>query len=380
MQDLVCISHLRWNFVWQRPQHILSRLSKHYRVTFVEEPISSPTIERPVLNSYVWLGKDGQQEQRVTVLQLMQPGESGQWIGHGDPHTTDTYQKMLKAHLQRQGISNPIVWLYTPMALEFIQTLQPSLIIYDVMDQLSAFKGAPANLTQWDAVVLQQADIVFTGGISLYRDKAPSNQNTYLFPSGVDIDHFARPSVTEKPKDIQGLQGPILGYFGVIDERVDMPLLSSLAQKHPEWNIVMIGPVVKIGHDELAQAPNIHYLGMKSYTELPVYLSFFDVALVPFALNQATRYLSPTKVLEYMAAHKPIVSTPIHDVVELYGSVVAVGHCAEDFIEHAERALSMPYPSGRWTKEMTLLNNGTWDAIVKEMAQIIAYETQIATA
>lgn len=368
MQDLVCISHLRWDFVWQRPQHLLARLAHTRRVFFVEEPIAVPAQESLRLDSYDWTGPQGEQ---VTVLRLMQPVAQTRWIGHGDELTQQSYARLLKKRLADLGVDHPLLWLYTPMADGFIDALAPSGVIYDVMDQLSAFKGAPAAIAQRDRALLRRADVVLTGGISLYRDKQPYNANTHLFPSGVDVEHFAAAHGVSQPEDLRDIPRPILGYYGVVDERMDLELIAKLAERHPAWSIVLIGPVVKIDPADLPQAPNLYYPGMRSYDELPAYLAHFDVALVPFAMSDATRYLSPTKTLEYMAAHKPIVSTPIPDVVELYGEVVRIGHTHDEFIAHAAAALHTDDAAHRLPHETRLLRQNTWEAIAEKIAAIL---------
>ncbi len=367
MSDLICISHLRWDFVWQRPQHLLSRLAKTHRVLFVEEPIASTHDAEPHLQVI--------HEPAVTVIRLIQPVAEPRWIGHGDPLTQTTYTRLLNAYLADEQFSDDaIVWLYTPMAADFAAAIPHGVLAFDVMDQLSAFKGAPPELLAQERAVLQQSDIVFTGGISLFRDKLYANPNTHLFPSGVEADHFARaaePSELATPPDMSTLPNPILGYFGVIDERMDLPLLAHLAAARPEWQIVMIGPVLKIDPAELPHAPNLHYPGMKSYAELPAYLAQFDVALIPFARNEATRFLSPTKTLEYMAAHKPIVSTPIADVIELYGDAVRVADTPDAFVTACEAALNDD-PAARRSIEDAYLARHSWDAIAEAMNAVLS--------
>ncbi|MDX1992032.1 MAG: glycosyltransferase [bacterium] len=367
MVDLVVISHLRWDFVWQRPQHLLSRLGKHYRIFFVEEPIATAEIDTPQLDVR-------EEPNNVTVIRLLQPMENPRWIGHHDPLTSALYEAALHDYLAMMGVDKPVLWLYTPMAWHFTSAISHRMLIYDVMDELSAFKGAPAQLRLFDELTLSKANIVFTGGVSLYKSRRTKNPYTHLFPSGVEIDHFARAANRasfEKPADIAHLEGPILGYYGVIDERMDLPLLAHMAAAHPEWQLMMIGPVVKIDHADLPQAPNIHYLGMKTYQELPCYLAHFDVALVPFAINEATHFLSPTKTLEYMAAHKPIVSTPIRDIAALYGSVVRIAATPEDFTAQVEDALQADH-NARRALEKRMLAQHTWDSIVQRMEQLIA--------
>jgi UDP-galactopyranose mutase len=371
MEDLVCISHLRWDFVWQRPQHLLSRFAQYYRVLFVEEPISSTEISKPQIEV---LDRQTPQGRHVTVIRLLQPMEENRWIGHGDELTQQTYSKLLNTFLKTEGYTDPVLWLYTPMALPFVHTLRHRALIFDVMDELSAFKGAPPALIEQERKLLKGADVVFTGGVSLYRSKLPHNPNTHLFPSGVEIPHFARAARRdhfECPADLVDMDSPVLGYFGVIDERMDLGLIAHLAQARPDWNLAMIGPVVKISEADLPHAPNIHYLGMRSYEQLPAYLAHFDVALIPFALNESTRFLSPTKTLEYMAAHKPIVSTPIRDVIELYGDVVRVGYSPEGFAGHVQRALTED-AKARYARENALLAQHSWDSIAQRMHQVIA--------
>ena len=374
MQDLICISHLRWDFVWQRPQHILSRLAKHYRVFFVEEPMTDTSASEPRLAVSA-----GRGENPVTVIRLMQPAAENYWIGHGDPRTQDTYEQLLAQFLEQQGSTDRILWLYTPMAAPFVAALDPDLLVYDVMDELSAFKGAPAALREQDRTMLRTADIVFTGGVSMYRARLPYANNIHLFPSGVEITHFARAAerTMPRPSDLSELSDPVIGYFGVIDERMDMPALEALATSHPEWSIVMLGPIVKIDPSELPQAPNLHFLGMKDYQELPAYLAYFDVALVPFAMNEATRYLSPTKTLEYLAAGKPVVAAPIADIVELYGDYVRIAETPQEYVSLTEAALAeigaetAAERRARTARVEKLLQLHSWDYIAGEMQKLI---------
>lgn len=380
MQDLICISHLRWDFVWQRPQQLLSRLAKQYRIFFVEEPVTDTNIDQPYLESYP--GRTPGAEP-VTVVRMHYPSADQYWIGHNDPRTQADYEVLLLDFIEHEEIHNPILWLYTPMAEPFAQAIEPRLMIYDVMDELSAFKGAPIPLKEADQRLLGKADLVFTGGASLYRARQPYSTNLHLFPSGVDIQHFARADRERfaKPADIAHLQPPLLGYFGVIDERMDLDLLAYVAAAHPEWNLVMLGPVIKIEPQDLPQAPNLHYPGMKDYDDLPVYLAHFDVALVTFALNEATRFLSPTKTLEYLAAHKPVVSTPIPDIIELYGAHVHIGETPAEFVTQIEAALATT-PEERFIRrqrEQQLLTRYTWDNIAERMGELIATAYQERT-
>jgi UDP-galactopyranose mutase len=327
MHTVIVFCHLRWDFVYQRPQHLLTRLAQHYKVLFIEEPIFDEAA--PHLRTY-------HPAPNVTVCQPHTPVHAGGF--HDDQ--IPVLQSLL-GNLVPDG-EDPVVWFYTPMALPLLAKLHPSLVVYDCMDELSAFKNPPKQLLQRESALLGIADLVFTGGPSLYEAKRPRHANVHCFPSSVDTVHFEQALDRSNAHPLHtGIPGPRLGFYGVIDERFDTGLIAAMADAHPEWHIVLVGPVVKIEHGALPQRPNIHYLGQQAYQALPQFLAGWDVCLLPFALNESTRYISPTKVLEYMAAELPIVSTAITDVEVPYGDIVAIGHDHAEFIAHCEAALQM---------------------------------------
>jgi UDP-galactopyranose mutase len=281
---------------------------------------------------------------------------------------------LVERFVREEQFRRCLLWMYTPMALPLIDFFEPEVLIFDCMDELSAFDFAPPQLVERERQLLQRADIVFTGGPSLYRAKQGQHPNVHLFPSSVDAAHFRRAlHGLAEPEDQALLPHPRLGFFGVIDERMDRPLLAHLARSHPEWHIMMVGPVVKIDLATLPQAPNLHYLGQRSYEALPAYLAGWDVCLLPFARNAATRFISPTKTLEYMAAERPIVSTPIADVQEPYGDIVYLGETPEAFVEACERALTSSQEDRmqRSEKMRAVLQQTSWDATVVAMQSLI---------
>jgi glycosyltransferase involved in cell wall biosynthesis len=215
------------------------------------------------------------------------------------------------------------------------------------MDDLASFKGAPSHLVEREAELMRAADLVFTGGPSLYRARKAQHHNIHCFPSSVDAAHFGSARNTEEPDDQSALPHPRLGFYGVIDERMDLDIIRALAESRPDWQIVMVGPVAKIDEADLPRAANILYTGQRSYKDLPRYLGGWDVSLLPFALNESTRFISPTKTLEYMAAGLPIVSTPITDVAEPYGDIVYIGRTPEEFVAACDAALNAS-PDERW--------------------------------
>ncbi len=355
MSTIIVFCHLRWDFVFQRPQQLMSRLAQQHKIVFVEEPVYHEGAS--FLKSYV-------AAPNVTVVQPHTPVPAAGF--HDDQ--IPLLQPLL-AELAPPG-ENPIVWFYTPMALPLLQALHPSLVVYDCMDELSAFKNAPKQLLQRETALLSIADVVFTGGPSLYEAKKTRHANAHCFSSSVDVGHFAQAldRDTAHP-EFAYIPRPRLGFYGVIDERFDASLIGALADAHPEWQLVMVGPIVKIDPASLPRRDNIHYLGQKSYDELPKFLAGWDVCLLPFALNDSTKFISPTKVLEYMAAELPVVSTPITDVVQPYGHIVAIAEGPAAFIRACEQALAMPAEQrARMVEQMrAVVKNTSWDTTVDQM-------------
>ena len=353
MPHLIVFSHLRWNFVYQRPQHLLSRLAQHFPVVFVEEPVvdaDSDALEHL---------------QPAPGIDLLRPHVRASSAGFHDDHLP-ALGAGLAAFLKARGIDDYVVWLYTPMALPLLQDLQPQAVVYDCMDELAAFRGAPRQLVQRESALYQVADLVLTGGPSLYEAKRERHANVHLFPSSVDAAHFASGQGMDHAAQ-QHLPHPRLGYCGVIDERLDLDLIATLADAHPEWQVVMVGPVAKIAPESLPQRPNIHWLGQRPYEDLPAFMAGWDLCLMPFALNEATRFISPTKTLEYMAAGKGVVSTPIRDVAQPHGDLVAIADSPQAFVQACERLLSEP-PAQRQARARRMAERvalTSWDQTVR---------------
>ena len=364
---LIVHSHLRWDFVWQRPQQLLSRMADSAPVLFVEEPILLDDVRRerleitepvpnvfravPRLPAYL---RDNYDAAATTIRALVQQavGRGGALAGrfHG-----------------------AVQWFYTPMpAPAMLGAFGERGVVYDCMDELAQFRFAPTDLPERERRLLAEADVVFTGGHKLYRSKSRYHDNVHFFGCGVDAAHFgrARSAETPVPGDVARLAGPIMGYYGVIDERLDYELLRTLAAANPEASLVMVGPVVKVDPRELPQAANIHWLGQRDYQQLPNYVKSFDVCLMPFALNEATEYINPTKTLEYMAAGKPIVSTAVADVVHNFTPVVKVARSPEEFVAGVRAAASAP-DLALIERGLQMARRATWEAIVARMRELI---------
>lgn len=358
--DLVCFSHLRWDFVYQRPQHLLTRCAKDRRVFFVEEPIfgnGSMRLDTRETDSGV----------HVVVPHLPDGLRSEIAINA-------VMREMTRQLFIEHDIDKYIFWYYTPMALTFTDHFNPVASVYDCMDELSAFKGAHSAISVLEKQLFRHVDLVFTGGQSLYEAKCGQHPAVHAFPSSIDASHFRKArTVTDDPEDQAQIPHPRLGFFGVIDERFDIELLDQVAAKRPDWNFVVIGPVVKIDPATLPKHPNIHYLGAKKYHQLPQYLAGWDVALLLFARNESTRFISPTKTPEYLAAGKPVISTSIRDVVRPYGELklVEITDSPDEFIRAAEKILSTKAQAEWLNRVDAFLENISWDKTWAQMSNLI---------
>lgn len=355
MKNILCFSHLRWNFVYQRPQHLLTRFAKENNVYYFEEP-------KPGLSDFYEIDlQDG-----VSIIQT--------FLSDDAENRNQRLEKIVHKVLEDQNIKTYSCWYYTPMALEYTSTLKPKIIIYDSMDELSAFRFAPPQLLSLEDELFQKADLVFTGGHTLYQAKKHRHHNIYPFPSSIDKHHFkAARYNTVDADDQKHIPNPRFGFFGVIDERFDIELLREVSAKRPDWQFVIIGPVVKINEEDLPRAENIHYLGSKKYSELPNYISHWDIAMVMFAINESTEFISPTKTPEYLAAGLPVISTPIKDVIKPYGenNLVYIADNAETFIVYAEEELQKDSKK-EWLKKVDeFLADESWDNTFEKMNLLI---------
>jgi UDP-galactopyranose mutase len=357
---LICFSHLRWAFVFQRPQHLMSRFARLLPVYFIEEPVPDAPGGQP----HLALERHGE----IAVLVPHIPAD------FDASASVDAQRVLLDGFLARERIARPLLWYYTPIALGFSDHLDPVATVYDCMDELTAFAGASPQLREMEERLLARAGLVLTGGYSLFEAKQSLHPNVHPFPSSVDAEHFrkARFDVPE-PADQAVIAHPRLGFFGVIDERMDVELIDALARTRPDWQIVLIGPVVKVDPAVLPRRPNIHYLGPKDYARLPDYMAGWDVALMPFAMNAATRFISPTKTPEYLAGGRPVVSSPIADVVRDWGArnLVAITEGAAGFAEEIGKILSRAERE-TWLAEVdAALADLSWDKTWERMAALI---------
>lgn len=355
--DLLVFSHLRWDFVFQRPQHLLSRHAKHRRVFYFEEPVFGMT-EVPRLHL-----RETSENVLVVIPYLPTDIEPSKM----ESALTDLVDELV----YEEELIDYTAWYYTPMALNFTRHLEPRATIFDCMDELSLFHGAPQSLIDLEGELMKRADVVFTGGHSLYEAKKSNHHNIHPFPSSIDFHHFAqaRQRLVE-PDDQVNIPHPRIGFYGVIDERFNIDLLMQIADLRPEYQFVVIGPVVKIDPRTLPRRSNIHYLGKKEYHALPLYVASWDCAMMPFALNDATKYISPTKTPEFLAAGRPVVSTSIRDVVHPYAQqkLVHIADNPEDFVDAIDMAMAEK-KNPEWIDRVDhYLRDNSWDNTFEKMA------------
>lgn len=364
---IVVICHLSWDWVWQRPQQFLSRFARRHRVLFVETYCSDVPATRVEIQT-------PSAHPNVTILRMHLP--AGRW-GDGafiDVERRVTLQAVLAGELRGQ-FDRPLLWFYDPMAVvAFAGHLHERAIVYDCMDELSQFKGAPPALVERERVLLEAADVVFCGGQKMRKKRLPVNANTHFFGTGVDVAHFGTAMSPELPlaPEIARLGGaPVLGYFGVIDERIDYELLARLADARRDWHVVMVGPTAKVDPADFPKRANLHFIGGRPYEQLPALTKGFNVALMPFALNAATEYINPTKALEYMAAGRPIVSTALDEVRMNFGRVAHVAKSHDEFIKLCRHEVDSP-SRARIARGLKLALENTWEAIIAKMEQHVA--------
>ena len=360
--DIICFSHLRWNFVYQRPQHLMTGLSSTHRVFFIEEPYYDSIAKS---NYHVY--KEPLSNVFVVVPHLPR--------GLSQEESDQSMREIIDSFLQSEALSGFILWYYSPMMFGFSDHLDSLYTIYDCMDELSAFLFAPPALKENERALMQRADLVFTGGHSLYEAKKTMHRNIYCFPSSIDKNHFLTARQTPAdPVDQCNIPSPRIGFYGVIDERLNISMLDDLADLRPAWHFILIGPVVKIDPATLPARANIHYLGAKQYNELPQYLGGWDIAMMPFALNASTQFISPTKTPEYLAGGKPVISPSIRDVVTSYGEsgLVHIADTPGEFITAAETIFDNHGEPAGWLEFVDgFLANMSWEITVREMEILI---------
>jgi glycosyltransferase involved in cell wall biosynthesis len=365
---LIVHCHLCWDWVWQRPQQFLSRLSQRHKILFVETVGPDPQLAAP----YAWF-RNADGFPNITILRIQFP--SWQWADGEfvDRERRRLVQLALQSDRLAGQFESPVQWFYDPMAVTaFGGHMNEIATVYDCMDELSKFKGAPAAIVEREQQLLALADVVFTGGRKMWESKSRFNDNCHFYGCGVDVAHFgkARDEGTQVPADLAHVKKPVLGYFGVVDERMDYELVAKLADANPDWSVVIVGPAIKVDPATFPQRPNLHWLGGRKYDELPAICKGFDVCLMPFAMNEHTQFINPTKSLEYMATGREIISSAVPDVISNFGSVVKVAHSHDEFIQLCRQAAQQPDQQAI-ERGLKMASENSWESIVNKIEQHI---------
>jgi UDP-galactopyranose mutase len=357
--DLLCLSHLRWDFVYQRPQHLMTRFARKHRLLYIEEAVREESRTVPVMNV-----RPNQRANGSIAVPFLPAGMD-------DKEAAQTQASMISDFLEQQEAHRFILWYYTPSAMAYSAHLRPIATVYDCMDELAAFAGADRILPTYEGELFRRADLVFTGGESLYEAKRRRHPSVHRFPSSVDTSHFRQArDVIEEPEDQSAIPHPRIGFYGVLDERLDFDLLTGIADERADWNLVVVGPIAysKLNPADIPQRPNIYYLGGKEYEDLPAYLSGWDVALLPFVMNESTRFVSPTKIPEYLAAGRPVVSSPIADVVTPYGKegLVRIADGVAQFVDAIDDSIR-DSSADHVQRADSFLDGVSWDKTWEQM-------------
>lgn len=353
--DILCFSPSRWNFVYQRPQHLMTRFAQKSRVYYIEDPLFDAEEACYTV-----------QEIEGTQLKVLTPHLPSSSLA--DPYPA--LRSLLEQLIMGERIRQYICWYYSPMALQYSAQLHPLATVYDCIQDVAASQTNTSAARQYEALLFEKADVVFTAGHHLFESHQHLHRNIYSFPNSIDKSHFTPARLTmAEPADQIAIPHPRIGFYGVLDERLNTSLLSDLAGGHPEWQFIFIGPVANAIQGSLPKQSNVHLLGAKEYNELPQYLSGWDVAMIPFALNDGTRYINPAITPEFLAAGKPVVATPVYDIVHPYGKkgLVQIASTTSDFARAIEKALQLKKDT-RWLGKVDrFLSNISWDKTFRQM-------------
>jgi len=360
--DILCFSHLRWNDLRRRPRHLMSRFARTHRLFFVEDPVESDVPGMTVHRC---------DETGVYIaVPTLPPKLRSRWW--------QILEGLLRDMMNRYSVTDYIAWYYTPEAIRYTAALRPRVTVYDCIEEFTVLQGDSAESRENEKQLMSRCDLIFTGGYCLFEAKCEQHGRVYAFPSSADVDHFAQARfLTDDPSDQETLAHPRIGYAGVIDRRIHSGLLEEVADKRPDWQFVMIGPVAASDAKWLPERPNIHYLGMKPYDDLPKYCAGWDVGMLPLVTTEATRFRSPTHAAEYLAAGLPVVSTPIRDIVRTYSQIglLRIGATADEFCGAIEASLNTSMGM-KWRERAdhflrTLSWDKTWSAMNRLLTRVI---------
>jgi glycosyltransferase involved in cell wall biosynthesis len=272
---------------------------------------------------------------------------------------------------RRAGLERPILWTFLPTTVTLVGRLGESRVIYHCVDEYAAFAGVPREaFRRMEHDLVRRADLVITSADSLCQERRRLNPSTFFVSHGVDVAHFSRtldPEMAPAP-EVRGLPGPVVGFFGLLAEWVDLEMIREMARRRPDWSFVLVGKAT-VDTAALRAMPNVRLLGQKPYASLPAYCRAFDVGLIPFKRDELTEKANPLKLREYLAAGLPVVSSDLPEVRK-YKDLVHLANGADGFIAAVERALRERSETAARAR-VDAMKHESWEARVEEISELI---------
>ena len=389
--DIVCISSIDWDFIWQGHQQIMATFAEQgNRVLFIENTgVRRPTLrDLPRLAHRLrnwWKSTKGFREERPHLFVYSPVILPFPYARLARRLNRRLLTKAIQRWMQAIGVRRPIVWTFlpTPLARDLIQALDPEVTIYYCIDDLASSSPQARWIKDSETKLFQEADLVFVTSEKLRQRAAQFRRDVFLFPFGVDFERFerVRTSIDGVPEELQRLTRPIIGYIGGVHQWVDQEMVATLAKQLPSASVVLVGPL-QTDVSAWAGYPNIHLVGPRSYADVPRYVKGFDVGVIPYRLSTYTAHVYPTKLNEYLAMGLPVVATDLPEIRRFnaeHGTVVAVARNPHEFISMVQEALTANSPTVR-AQRFEVARQNSWRMRVEQMATLLEgrLETQRA--
>ncbi len=363
MPAVICISTSPWGFMFQRPQQLMTLFSEDFKIGYINPPVTSkPALSyEEVIRKYTDIINPNLIVLKPRIPKILNHSAASRY-----------YVELLKNFSLEFGFKDIILWICLPQFEYLCGQLDEKLVIYDCQDDYASFSWTPDTTREYDQRLTEKADIVITVSGPMQKTKKKINPLSFLVPNGCDLQHFnSATKILGIPTDILNIRKPRVGFVGAVCEWIDFRLITELAEKEPDWSIVMVGPVrrnIKPPH-----LPNTHYLGLKRYHILPNYIRQFDVCSIPFDQNSTiSKNSCPIKLFEYMASGKPVVSTNL-PAVNFAKRVIEIAADSEDFHCKVNRLLKETSfdAAQRQAKQISLARANTWWTRYKTIGYIM---------
>lgn len=383
-ENIICISSIDWDFIWQNHQEIMSRfVDNGNRVLFIENTgvrmpklRDLPRLKRRFINWRKGLSGIRKERDGLYIYSPLLLPFPYLWIARR--LNKMLLNSILRRWVKSMNFSDSIMWIYLPTGttLDLLENLDNKLVIYYCVDNFSASSPTAKKIKRTEEKVIRKSDLIFTTSRGLYKRCIQYNNNVHLFTGGVNMNNYRKQEVGNDrlPEDISNLPQPIVGYVGGIHKWLDLELIEFLSEKYPQYSFVFIGPV-QTDITKLSQKKNIHFLGSKGYSELPKYIKAFDVGIIPYLITDYTRDVFPTKVNEYFALGKPVVSAALPEIKFINSTrtdqeLILIGEDKNDFGQCISRAIQTDNQELRKSR-IALGQENNWDNKIEQMSGLI---------